>query len=75
MNDDLHELIERALELPVEARAVLAGSLFDSLDVEVDEDAVQVWQVEIDRRIESIDRGDTSLVSWAEARRRILADG
>ena len=34
-----------------EARAALAGSLLDSLDTEVDEDAEAVWTTEVNRRV------------------------
>ncbi len=41
-----HEIILKdALALPTEARAALAGSLLDSLDGEVDEDAEAAWAV------------------------------
>ena len=49
----------------------LAGSLLDSLDHEVDEDAEAAWQVEIERRLKELDSGKVKLVPWVEARRRL----
>ena len=50
MKQDPNDLLKEALKLPPEARAALAGSLLDSLDQEVDENAEAAWQVEIDRK-------------------------
>jgi putative addiction module component (TIGR02574 family) len=71
MKQDPNNLLKEALKLPPEARAALAGSLLDSLDQEVDEDAEAAWHAEIDRRLKELDSGKVKTVSWAEARRRI----
>ena len=65
------ELLKEAMELPPEARAALAGSLIDSLDDQLDEDAEAAWDAEIARRIRELDEGKVKLVPWAEARRRL----
>lgn len=39
MDHDPVAILQAALDLPVDARAALAGSLLKSLDEEVDEDA------------------------------------
>ena len=39
MKREAAEILKDALALPTEARAALAGSLLESLDTEVDEDA------------------------------------
>jgi putative addiction module component (TIGR02574 family) len=69
---DPAELLKEALQLPPDARAALAGSLLDSLDQEVDEDAEIAWQSEINRRIKEIDSGEMKTVPWSEARRKIF---
>jgi putative addiction module component (TIGR02574 family) len=69
---DPAELLKEALQLPADARAALAGSLLDSLDQQVDEDAETAWQLEINRRIEDLDSGKVKTVPWSEARRRIF---
>ncbi len=66
------EVIREALKLPAEARAALAGSLLDSLDDTIDDDAEHAWEIEIARRIEEIDEGRAELIPWSEARRRIV---
>ena len=71
MKQDPNNLLKEALKLPPEARAALAGSLLDSLDQEVDEDAEAAWHAEIDRRLRELDSGKVKTVPWAEARRRI----
>ncbi len=73
MSPDVSELLKKALALPPEGRAALAGSLLDSLDEAVDTAAEEEWNKEIARRIEELDSGKVKLVPWAEARRQISA--
>ena len=67
------ELLKKALALPPEARAALAGTLLESLDESVDASAEQAWSDEIGRRIEELDSGKVKPIPWAEARRQIAA--
>jgi len=71
MKHDADELLERALKLPAEARAALAGFLIDSLDEAVDEGAEEAWVAEVSRRLEELRGGHVQLIPWSEARRRI----
>ncbi len=73
MSRDPADILKEALALPAEARAALAGSLMDSLDTEVDEDAEVAWQREIHRRVRELDSRAFSAVPWAEVRSRLLA--
>ncbi len=61
------------MELPAEARAALASSLFESLDDHVDAAAEEEWKTEIARRIAELDSGKVRSIPWAEARREISA--
>ena len=72
MKADTSKLLEKALSLPVEARAALAGSLIESLDETVDEDAEAAWEEEISRRVQKLDSGKAKTVPWSKARRMIL---
>ena len=72
MKSDTTELLEKALKLPAEARAALAGFLIESLDETVDEDAEAAWAEEITRRIRELDSGKAKTVPWSKARRMIL---
>ena len=60
------------MKLPLEARAALAGTLLDSLDDIVDQDAETAWEAEIVMRLKEIDGGKVNLVPWAEAKARIV---
>jgi putative addiction module component (TIGR02574 family) len=71
MKREHDELLERALKLPPEARAALAGVLIDSLDETVDEGVEEAWSAEIARRLEELRAGRARLIPWSEARRRI----
>ena len=72
MTDDLKALLERALMLPPEARAALAGSLLDSLDQEVDDDVEAAWSTKITKRISELDSGKVQTETWSQVRRSIL---
>jgi putative addiction module component (TIGR02574 family) len=71
MPRDAADLLRDALTLPAEARAALADSLLESLDVQVDEDAEVSWREEIHRRLTELDSGAVKLIPWDEARRRL----
>jgi putative addiction module component (TIGR02574 family) len=73
VSNEVSELLKKALALPPEARAALAGSLFESLDDAVDQSAEEEWNQEIARRIAELDSGKVKPIPWAEARRQILA--
>ena len=73
MTQEVSELLKKALALPVEARAALAGSLLESLDETVDPSAEEKWNNEIARRIAELDSGKVKPIAWSEARRQISA--
>src|SRR5687768_5390757 len=73
MKRDAAEILKEALALPTEARAALAGSLLDSLDTDVDEDAEPSWATEVNRRVAELDGGAVKPVPWMEVRRRLAA--
>lgn len=73
MKGDAAEILKEALALPTEARAALAGSLLDSLDTDVDEDAEAAWATEVNRRVAELDGDTVKAVPWAEVRRRLAA--
>ncbi len=72
MKNETSELLEKALTLPAEARAALAGSLIESLDETIDEEAEAAWADEIARRISDLDSGRAKTIPWSKARRMIL---
>ena len=69
---DTSKLLEEALKLRVEGRAALAGSLIESLEETVDQDAEEAWAEEISRRVRELDSGKAKTIPWPEARRVIL---
>ena len=72
MNSAESKLLEEALQLPSHARAALAGSLIESLDEDIDEDAEAAWATEIGSRIHDLDTGKGNVMPWSAARRLIL---
>jgi putative addiction module component (TIGR02574 family) len=73
MTEEVVDLLKRALALPVEGRAALAGSLLDTLDETLDEDVEASWEREIAARIEELDAGEAQAIPWTEVRRRLTA--
>jgi putative addiction module component (TIGR02574 family) len=78
VTQEANELLRKALTLPPEDRAALAGSLIESLETTTDSFAEQAWSEEIAHRIQDLDSGKAKTVPWEEVRRRIsikLGDG
>ena len=71
MTADPRKFLEEALKLPPEARAALAGSLIESLDDQVDEDAEATWAAEIAKRVADMDNGRVRPTPWSDAHRAI----
>jgi len=71
MKANISDLLKEALKLPPEARAALAGTLLDSLDDVVDQEAESAWEAEINLRLKEIDGGKIKLIPWPEARTKI----
>jgi putative addiction module component (TIGR02574 family) len=70
MMQEAQELLKKALALPDKERADLAGSLIESLDDTVDENAEAAWQEEIVRRLEDVQSGRVKTTSWDEVRQK-----
>jgi putative addiction module component (TIGR02574 family) len=70
---DAKQLLVEALRLSDEERAALAGELIQSLEGDVDADAEAAWSAEIRTRLDRVDAGTATTISWSEARRRIHA--
>ncbi len=66
------QLFKEALHLDDESRAALTGVLIESLDTEIEEGVEAAWLKEIERRMESLDTGETKTVSWDKVRERLL---
>jgi putative addiction module component (TIGR02574 family) len=71
----IEQLEQQLLELPPDERARLAKRLIESLDPEsgdIDEVAIErAWKVEIERRIEAMDRGEVEMIPAEAAIARI----
>jgi putative addiction module component (TIGR02574 family) len=74
MTSDVSEILKKALALPSEARAAIAGSLLESLhDAPAEAGIEAAWSEEIKRRIEEIDSGKVQMIPCEEVRRRLAA--
>jgi putative addiction module component (TIGR02574 family) len=62
MDIQAENVLRTALSLDPNDRAEIAASLIASLDSQKDEDINTAWAEEIQRRIESIDKGEVQLI-------------
>jgi putative addiction module component (TIGR02574 family) len=70
MTSEAQELLQKALSLPENERAELAGTLIASLDSAVDPDSDAAWQEEIARRAAEVRAGRVSTTSWEEVQHK-----
>jgi putative addiction module component (TIGR02574 family) len=73
VTQEANELLKKALTLPANDRATLAGSLIDSLEEADEASAQNAWNDEIARRIEEFDSGKAKTIPWDEVRRRVAS--
>jgi putative addiction module component (TIGR02574 family) len=67
MTGPAHELLQKALSLPDNERAELAGNLIASLEATTDADVDAAWQQEVARRFREVQSGAVKTVSWESA--------
>jgi putative addiction module component (TIGR02574 family) len=72
MSPEVSDLLKRAMALPVEERAALANTLFDSLEG-ASESVQEAWDKEVARRIADLKAGKAVTVPWEELHRELLA--
>jgi hypothetical protein len=71
MSSAAKEIFEAALKLDPDERAHVAQGLLESLDAAPDEDAERLWNEELVRRQEKIERGEATFHSLDELQRRV----
>jgi hypothetical protein len=70
---DAKQLLVEALRLSDEERAAGAGARFKNLEGDGAAPAPAAWSAEIRTRLDRVDAGTATTISWSEARRRIHA--
>ena len=70
MTQEARELLQKALALPDNERAELAGNLISSLDATVDPDADAAWQAEVMRRLHEVQSGKVETISSEEVQQK-----
>lgn len=67
MQQTLEELTQSAIDLPPEQRFTLARHLLESVEPSENTDVDMVWELQIRKRVDRFDRGETHRSSAAEA--------
>jgi putative addiction module component (TIGR02574 family) len=73
MTEAGQNLLDQALRLSADERAVLAASLWASLETDSAPEIEAAWAEEIRRRLERIESGEDQPVPWEELRGRLRA--
>lgn len=63
MTRDARDLLDEALELPLDERAKMAAELLESLQ-EAEADVEEAWAVEIERRVAAVKAGELASTDW-----------
>ncbi|KYF59835.1 addiction module protein [Sorangium sp. So ce854] len=66
-------VLAQALQLSPEERADVAKCLIASLDEPADQHVEAAWLAEVERRLQDVERGTATFVSWDVVRERIAA--
>jgi putative addiction module component (TIGR02574 family) len=66
MADQNESIFSDAMSLPPDQRARLADQLLESLAEKIDPAIEEAWAVEIERRMDAYERGETTAISAAE---------
>jgi len=74
MKKDAKAILEQALKLPPKSRAAIAGSLLESLDDVVDEDAEAAWAAEIAKRVREVKTGKAKMIPWPEVKKQLMGE-
>jgi putative addiction module component (TIGR02574 family) len=69
-NQEARELLQKALALPENERAELAGNLIANLDATVDQEVDAAWQQEVVRRLHDVESGKVKTISWEAVRQK-----
>lgn len=71
MDTQAQQILQTALALPHDDRVEIAESLILSLDDESAAEIEAAWATEIQRRLESIDRGEVKMIPMEEVMREM----
>jgi len=66
------KLLQDVLVLPIESRTELVEKLLESLNPKSTSEINTLWEQEIDRRIEEVEKGNVTLVPEEEVFKEIL---
>jgi hypothetical protein len=72
--ENLDELTQQVLELPLEKCSKLAEKLLESLDELAPEELEQVWAAEAERRYQAFEDGRIDTADGMAVHREIVAD-
>lgn len=73
MERSAEALLKKALALPEEDRAEVAGALLNSLEPVEDADIESAWRQEVASRVAALDAGEVQTIPWSEVRDRLVA--
>jgi putative addiction module component (TIGR02574 family) len=66
--NDVEVILEKAMNMPPQQRALIARRLIDSLEAKADKNIEAAWQQEIQKRMAAADRGEAEFISWEDVK-------
>ena len=73
MERNAQAVLKKALTLPEEDRAEVAGALLNSLEPLEEADIESAWRQEVAARVAALDAGEVETIPWGEVRDRLVA--
>lgn len=71
MAANLEDVLDSALKMSPEERALIAERLLSSLDNDADPDVEQAWQEEVQRRVRDVEEGRVECIPWESVRNQL----
>jgi putative addiction module component (TIGR02574 family) len=68
---NVEAILNEALQLPLEERALIAERLISSLEPTPDPSVEAAWQAEIDRRLRELDGNTVECIPWERVREQL----
>jgi len=71
MDTVVEGIIAQALQMPPQARALIAERLLLSLEAESDMDVEVAWQQEVQHRMKEVEKGEIVCIPWEQVLQRL----
>jgi len=71
MSKTVTEFFKEATDLEERDRALLAGLLLESLEIDPDPEVETAWEAEVEKRLQDLKNGNVECIPWEEVKRKL----